>query len=250
MGIAVTLARRVALGAEVVSIRRFVYCLQVRSARHRQHSQARSLARRLCPRYGRDGSLAAPRPWSTARCILQPNSGFSGTAFPAGGRGALAAGPCATGGARTRNRSRSPPSERMALGLAIVLGGTGCAEGMARRHIDNLAAWRTISPDMGRTKGSRSSHQTDHHTGAGHRWRLAAFLLLGSRYGERTGIAHVVPGGLDPAIGALDVGDAELVDVAVEGLAMPLTCRPMPSAAELRSIGSVSLIWAIRVPLR
>lgn len=50
------------------------------------------------------------------------------------------------------------------------------------------------------------------------------------------------PGGLDPLVGALDVGDAELVDVAVEGSAMPLTCRPMPRAAELRSMGWVSLI--------
>jgi hypothetical protein len=47
--------------------------------------------------------------------------------------------------------------------------------------------------------------------GAGERWRLAAFLLLGPRRGERTGIAHVVPGGLDPAVGALDVHKAELV---------------------------------------
>ena len=52
------------------------------------------------------------------------------------------------------------------------------------------------------------------------RWRLAipTFLLLGPCQGELTGIAHVVPGGLDPAVGTLDVGDAELVDVAVEGI--------------------------------
>jgi len=31
-------------------------------------------------------------------------------------------------------------------------------------------------------------------------------------------VAHVVPGGLDPAVGTLDVRDAELVDVAVEGI--------------------------------
>jgi hypothetical protein len=37
-------------------------------------------------------------------------------------------------------------------------------------------------------------------------------------HGERTAIAHVVPGGLDPAVGALDVRDADLVDVAVEGI--------------------------------
>jgi hypothetical protein len=31
------------------------------------------------------------------------------------------------------------------------------------------------------------------------------------------------------------VRDAERVDLAVEGSAMPLTCRPMPRAAALRS---------------
>jgi hypothetical protein len=35
---------------------------------------------------------------------------------------------------------------------------------------------------------------------------------------SRTGVGHVFPGGLDPAVGALDVGDAERVDVAVEGI--------------------------------
>jgi hypothetical protein len=30
----------------------------------------------------------------------------------------------------------------------------------------------------------------------------------------------------------------------LKGLAMPLTCRPMPKAAELTSMGSVSLICA------
>jgi hypothetical protein len=30
------------------------------------------------------------------------------------------------------------------------------------------------------------------------------------------GSSHVVPGGLDPAVGALDVRDAELVDMPVE----------------------------------
>jgi hypothetical protein len=79
-------------------------------------------------------------------------------------------------------------------------------------------AGRTISPDMGCTKGSRSSHQTDDHTGAGKRQGLAAILLLGPCRGERTGIAQVVPGGLNPAVGTLDVRDAELVDVAVEGI--------------------------------
>jgi hypothetical protein len=49
-------------------------------------------------------------------------------------------------------------------------------------------------------------------------WRLAALLLLGAGRGESSGVDHVVPGGRDPAVGALDVGDAELVDVAVEGI--------------------------------
>jgi hypothetical protein len=35
--------------------------------------------------------------------------------------------------------------------------------------------------------------------------------------------SHVVPGGLDPAVGALDVSDAERVDAAVEGSAVALT---------------------------
>ena len=68
------------------------------------------------------------------------------------------------------------------------------------------------------TKRSRSSHQTDHDTSACQRWRLTAVLLFGFCHGERTGIAHVVPGSRDPAVGALDVGDAERVDVVVEGI--------------------------------
>jgi hypothetical protein len=63
---------------------------------------------------------------------------------------------------------------------------------------------------------SHSPHQADDHTGASYRWRLAAILLLCPRHRERIGVAHVVPGGLDPAAGALDVSDAELVDMAVE----------------------------------
>jgi hypothetical protein len=64
-----------------------------------------------------------------------------------------------------------------------------------------------------------SPHQAHDDVGAGKRWRLAApALLLGSCHGKRTGVAHVVPSGLDPAVGALDVRDAELVDTAVEGI--------------------------------
>jgi hypothetical protein len=62
------------------------------------------------------------------------------------------------------------------------------------------------------------THQTDHHTGAGQRRRLAAFLFLGPCRCKRTGVVHVVPGGGDPAVGTLDVGDAELPDMAVEGI--------------------------------
>jgi len=47
---------------------------------------------------------------------------------------------------------------------------------------------------------------------------LAAFLLLGRCRCKRTGIARIVPGSLDPAGGTLDVRDAELVDMAVEGI--------------------------------
>ena len=36
----------------------------------------------------------------------------------------------------------------------------------------------------------------------------------------------------------------------LKGSAMPLTCRPMPRAAELRSMGSVSLVCATRALLR
>jgi hypothetical protein len=63
-----------------------------------------------------------------------------------------------------------------------------------------------------------SPHQTDDQPSAGKRWRLAACLFLGCCHGERTRVAHVVPGGLDPAVGALDVGDPELVDMAAEGI--------------------------------
>jgi hypothetical protein len=62
-----------------------------------------------------------------------------------------------------------------------------------------------------------SPYHADDHTGASKGWRLGALLLLGPCRCERTAVAHVVPGGLDSAVRALDVRDAELVDVAVEG---------------------------------
>ena len=54
---------------------------------------------------------------------------------------------------------------------------------------------------------------------------------LGSRHGERTRVAQVVPGGLDPAVGALDVRDAELVDIAMEGVGRFRGRRKQGSAA-------------------
>ena len=74
-----------------------------------------------------------------------------------------------------------------------------------------------------------SPHQAVDNTSASNRERLPAFLLLGFCHGEGTRAAHVVPGGLDPAVGALDVGDAERVDMAVEGVGdaahMPPNCQ-------------------------
>jgi hypothetical protein len=58
----------------------------------------------------------------------------------------------------------------------------------------------------------RASPWTDAALAQG-RWRLAALLLLGPYHCERAGVAHDVPGGLDPAVGALDVREAELVDM-------------------------------------
>jgi hypothetical protein len=47
---------------------------------------------------------------------------------------------------------------------------------------------------------------------------LASFLLLGNARANGPGLLMLIQGGLDPAVGALDVRDAELVDVAVEGI--------------------------------
>jgi hypothetical protein len=78
------------------------------------------------------------------------------------------------------------------------------------------------------TKAPPSPHYADDHTGAGKRWRLAALLLFGPCHGERTGARSCCSRWSHPAVGALDVGDAELVDMALKELAMPLTCLPMP----------------------
>ena len=47
---------------------------------------------------------------------------------------------------------------------------------------------------------------------------VATLLLFRPCRRERTRVAYVVPGGRDPAVGVLDAGDAELVDMAVEGI--------------------------------
>src|SRR5918996_2216682 len=60
---------------------------------------------------------------------------------------------------------------------------------------------------------SPSPHEAEDHTAADERRRRAAFLLLGACRCEGTGVAHVVPGGLDPAAGTLDVCDPEFVDM-------------------------------------
>ena len=84
---------------------------------------------------------------------------------------------------------------------------------------------------VGRGVWPDSRHQTDDHTGACQRSRVAtaAFLLFGRYRCERSGVAHVVPGALDLAVGTLDVRDAELVDVAVEGIG---DAAHMPSDAK------------------
>ena len=86
---------------------------------------------------------------------------------------------------------------------------------------------------------------------AGKRWWLAAFLLLGLSRSKRARVAHVVPGGRDPAIGALDVGDAERVDMAVEGIGDAAHVSPDAEGSRVEIDGlSVSLICATRAPLR
>jgi hypothetical protein len=58
------------------------------------------------------------------------------------------------------------------------------------------------------------------------------------------------PGGLDPAVGTLDRRDAELVDMAVEGLGDAAHMPPDAEGFELRSMGRASLICATRAPFR
>jgi hypothetical protein len=81
-----------------------------------------------------------------------------------------------------------------------------------------LAAPQSSGTTPSAPNARASHHETDDHTGAGQRWRPAAPLLLSACHGERAGGAHVDVGGLDPAVGTLDMGDAELVDTAIEGI--------------------------------
>ena len=120
--------------------------------------------------------------------------------------------------AGTATGRRHPDAVGLQLGATFsamreTLSGRACLAGIDPPGVGHRG---TAAPAAG-PKRSRSPHEAYDHTGACKRWRLAAFLLFGSCHGERTGIAHVVPGGLDPAVGALDVRDAELVDMAVEG---------------------------------
>ena len=78
------------------------------------------------------------------------------------------------------------------------------------------------------------THQADHGTRTWKRWQPAAFLLVGPCRCERSRVAHVVPGGLDPAVGALDWAMRNSSIWPLKGSAMPLTCRPMPRVAEFR----------------
>jgi hypothetical protein len=79
------------------------------------------------------------------------------------------------------------------------------------------------------SKLSSLPHQAGDDTSICKWRRLAAFLLLGRCHGERAGVAHVVPGGRDPAIGALALRDAGLIDMAVEAIG---DAAQMPSDAE------------------
>jgi hypothetical protein len=91
----------------------------------------------------------------------------------------------------------------------------------------------TRSARCRRSGCSRSSHRTDHHNSACQRWRSAAFLLFGRCRCERAGVADVVPGSRDPAVGTLDVGDAEPVDMAVEGIGDAAHVPPDPKGRSI-----------------
>jgi hypothetical protein len=97
----------------------------------------------------------------------------------------------------------------------LVLGGPEVAGGASGRRRRCRPLCVAALRDLNRTPPS--PHQADDDTGAGKGRRLTAFLLLCPGHSEGTGVAHVVPGGLDPAIGTLHVRDAELVDAAIEG---------------------------------
>jgi hypothetical protein len=87
-----------------------------------------------------------------------------------------------------------------------------------------------LAPNPVFTKVSPSAHEADDHASAWEWWRVAAFLLLSPCRCERTRVAHVVPRGLDPAVGALDVRDSELVDTAVAGVCVTPCSRSRDSS--------------------
>ena len=89
-----------------------------------------------------------------------------------------------------------------------------------RGHVERIFApagdHRRVPGDA---ESPTSAHWADDDASACKRWlAIPAFLLLASCHCERTGVAHIVPGCPDPAVGALDLRDAELVDMAVEGI--------------------------------
>jgi hypothetical protein len=69
-----------------------------------------------------------------------------------------------------------------------------------------------------------SPHQANHHTPARKRRRLAAVLILCPCRWKRTRVAHVVPGGLDPAVETLNVRVRNSSIWPLKGSAMPRTC--------------------------
>lgn len=69
---------------------------------------------------------------------------------------------------------------------------------------------------------------------------VPAFLLFGRCHSKGAGVAHSIPGGCDRAVGALDLGDAERVDAAVEGIG---DAADVPSDGGRRVRGGVGEGW-------